>query len=94
MHKFSDFADEPKPMAGEKKKINNILNIEIVVVAFRFGDSKHKEGEYLTIQFKMDEDLYICFTGSTVLIRQAHTYKDKIPFQTIIKKVHDYYTFS
>ena len=33
--KFSDFAEEEAPLEGEKKKIEEILNTEILVIGFR-----------------------------------------------------------
>lgn len=94
MHKFSDFAEEPEALEGAKKRIDDVLNTEIQVLNFRFGESKVKDGEYLTIQFLVEEEKYICFTGSKVLSKQAHKYKDKLPFLTVIKKINSYYTFT
>lgn len=94
MHKFSDFADEPEALEGAKKRIDDVLNTVIVVHKFRFGESKVKDGEYLTIQFEVDDEKYICFTGSKVLAKQARKYEDKLPFMTMIKKINAYYTFT
>lgn len=94
MHKFADFAEEPEALEGSKKRIDDILNTEISVIAFRFGQSKVKDGEYLTIQFEADGEKYICFTGSKVLAKQARKYEDKLPFTAVIKKINSYYTFT
>lgn len=94
MHKFSDFAEEPEALEGAKKRIDDILNTEITVLNFRFGESQHKDGEYLTLQYTTGEEKYISFTGSAVLSRQAKKYQDKLPFRTVIKKINKYYTFT
>jgi hypothetical protein len=93
--RFSDFADEPRLLDGDKTKINNILNKEICVTGYKVRDSKHKSGtKCLTLQFEIDSKKYIVFTGSTVLIDQVEKYKDKIPFLAVIKQVDRFYSFS
>ena len=92
---FSDFVEEPKALDGDKKKIEDILNQNILVVAFKIRDSKQKQDSlYATIQFKVGEDTHIVFTGSGVLIDQLKKYKDKIPFYATIKKINKYYVFT
>jgi len=93
--RFSDFANESKPFEGDKKKIEDILNQEILIIDFKVKESKHhKNTEYVTIQFKIDNILYIAFTGSNVLIEQLNKYTDNIPFYTSIKKIDKYYIFT
>ena len=92
---FSDFADEEQPLEGEKKKVEGVLNIEILVIGFRIGKSKHyKNKDYLTLQFENGGKKHILFTSSEVLIKQIQKYKGRMPFFTTIKKVNDYYTLS
>lgn len=94
-HKFSDFADEEEPLEGKKKKIEDILNLEIVVIGYKVGKSKaYKDKDYLTLQFEKDNEKYIVFTGSEVLIKQAEKYAEKMPFYTTIKRVNNYYTMT
>ncbi len=93
--KFSDFAEETKVFDGDKKKIEDVLNQEILVVDFKVKSSKHKQASlYVTIQFKIGNTNYIVFTGSGVLIDQLEKYKDSMPFYTTIKKIDRYYTFT
>lgn len=93
--RFSDFADESKSFEGDKKKIDEILNEEILIMDFKIKDSKQRSGtQYVTIQFKLGDINYITFTGSKVLIEQLNKYKDNIPFNTTIKKIDRYYTFT
>ena len=92
---FSDFAEESKPFDGDKKKIEDILNQNILVIDFKIKSSKQKQDTlYATIQFKIDEINYIVFTGSGVLIGQLEKYKDNLPFYSKIKKIDKYYTFT
>ena len=93
--KFSDFAEETKVFDGDKKKIENVLNQEILIIDFKVKSSKHKQGSlYATIQFKIEGTNHIVFTGSGVLIDQLEKYKDSMPFYTTIKKIDRYYTFT
>ena len=93
--RFSDFAEETKLFEGDKKKIEDILNQEILITDFKMKDSKHhNNSQYITIQFKIDDETFITFNGSRVLAEQLEKYKDNIPFYTIIKKINKYYTFS
>lgn len=95
MHKFSEFANEEFKIEGEKKKIDDILNTEIIVRNYNIKKSKFsKEKEYMTLQFEMVDKLYIIFTGCEVLIEQIQKYKNNIPFITTIKKINKYYTFT
>jgi hypothetical protein len=93
--RFSDFAEETKSFEGDKKKIDEILNQEILVIDFKIKASKHhQDSQYATIQFRIDSDTFIMFSGSRVLAEQLEKYKDNIPFYTVIKKIDKYYTFS
>ena len=92
---FGDFAEETKPFDGDKKKIEDILNQNILVIDFKIRSSKQiQDTRYATIQFKIDETNHIIFTGSGVLSGQLEKYKDNLPFYTKIKKIDKYYTFS
>lgn len=97
--KFSDFAKEEFRLDGNKIKIDDILNKDIVVISYTLADTKYgknKCGKYATVQFnyKGNEEKYIFFTGSDILIEQLLKYKEEIPFETYIKKINRYYTFS
>ena len=93
--RFSDFAEESKAFDGDKKKIEEILNKEILVLDFKLKESKHhRDSQYLTLQFKIDDTTFILFNGSRVLADQLEKYKDNLPFYAIIKKIDKYYTFT
>lgn len=92
---FSDFADESRSFEGDKKKLDDILNQEILIINFKVKDSKQrKDSKYITIQFKIDDKLYIIFSGSVVLMNQLEKYKDSLPFYAIIKRIDKYYTLT
>lgn len=92
---FSDFADESKSFEGNKKKLDEIINQEILILDFKVKDSKQRQGSmYITIQFNLDGSTFIVFSGSGILIDQLEKYKDNIPFYTQIKKINKYYTLT
>lgn len=97
--KFSDFAKDELPLQGEKIRIDEVLNKEIIVHDFRVRESKYNDNankEYIMIQFQfVNQDIFnIFFTGSGVLNSQIVKYKNELPFQTIIKNHYKYYTFT
>lgn len=92
--RFGDFAEE-EVFDGEKLRLDEILNKEILVTGFRIKDSHQKKGtQYLTIHFEMEGRQHITFTGSTVLMDQLKKYATHIPFISVIKKINRHYTFS
>lgn len=97
MDRFSDFAEEDRPLDGEKRRLDELMNIELVVIGERIRESKYKEEgrrRYITLQVEVDGKVFVAFTGSEVLINQIEKYRDHIPFVATIKKVDRYYTFS
>jgi len=97
MKKFSDFAEEENEIIeGDKIKITEILNQEITVTEYRMLDSKfnNANSECLQLQFQLNEEKRVIFTGSKVLIKQIEKYSDKIPFLTTIKQINKYYSFT
>ncbi len=93
--KFANFAKDKLPMPGKKKRLDEILNREIIVTDFRITKSKRKEGtDCLQIQFMMDDDVFVAFTGSSVLSDQIQSARDNIPFRGTVVKVDKYYSFS
>ena len=92
---FSEFADDTYALTGERKEIADVLNTKILITGYRISRSKYKEGEeYLTIQYKNDNEEYITHSGSTVLMNQIRKYKEKIPFYTTIKQISNYYAMT
>lgn len=94
-HSFAEFARDKLPMPGDKKHLNEILNREILVLDFRITDSKKRQdGKCLQLQFLMDDNVYVAFTGSGVLINQMQNAREKLPFRATVVKIDKYYSFS
>jgi len=100
VRRFSDFAEDDKPLEGEKKRIDDVINLDITVTGQRIKESKYKEESgrqrYMALQFELDGEkgCKVLFTGSEVLIGQIEKYKEYIPFATKIQKIDRYYTFT
>jgi hypothetical protein len=92
--RFGDFAEED-PFDGDKLRIDEILNKEILVTGYKIKDSHQKKNtKYLTIHFTLESKPHVTFTGSTVLMDQLKKYESHIPFYSTIKKINRHYTFS
>ena len=94
--RFSDFANEVT-LEGDKVKIEQILDKEIILKAYLITKSKYpqKDNEYcLELQSEMDGKVYVTFTGSVVLMDKIEKYKDHLPFITTIKKINKSYMFT
>jgi hypothetical protein len=74
--------------AGEKIKVQRILNKEIVVHDYRIEPSKFKEkgnGKCLYLQIALGETKHVVFTGSSVLQETIQKVDRKdFPFKTTI----------
>jgi hypothetical protein len=92
--RFGDFADE-EAFDGDKLRLDEILNKEILVTGYKIKDSHQKKGtQYLTIHFELGGEKHVTFTGSAVLMDQLKKYESHLPFLAIIKKINRHYTFS
>jgi hypothetical protein len=92
--RFGDFAEE-EAFDGDKLRLDEILDKEILVNGFKIKDShQKKDTKYLTIHFTLNGKQHITFTGSTVLMDQLEKYKSHLPFLSTIKKINRHYTFS
>jgi len=94
---FSEFSTEEQPLDGRKSRMDDILNQKIIVTGFRIKTSnysKNETGKYLTLQFEMNNETQIIFTGSDVLIGQMERYGQEVPFATTVKKINRYYTLT
>lgn len=94
--KFGDFAEEPGTLEGDKLKLDDILNQEILIVGHRISQSKYdrnESGKYLAMQYHVRgrDGMNVTFTGSDVLIRQMEKYADRVPFMTVIRKKNRHY---
>lgn len=97
MKTFLEFAKNENILDGEKMKIGDILNKEIMILGYKIRDSKYAKSnseKCLSLQFKLDGIKHVAFTGSKVLMDQIEKYNTEIPFITTIVKVDKYITFS
>jgi len=92
--RFGEFAGEEGPLEGKKKKLSEILDKEILVIAFRIGKSKFRDRNYVTIQFENGSTRYVLFTGSEVLMDQLERHQGSLPFYATIVKRGNYYSLS
>lgn len=92
---FAKVAYDKLPMPGVKKRLDEILNKQIVILDFRINKSNKRENsECLQMQFLMGGDVFIVFTGSVVLIDQIKSIKNRLPLNTTVVKIDKYYSFS
>ena len=98
--RFSDFAAHEGPLEGKKVRIDDVLNVEVLITAYRLKESKYQRSsapDCLTIQFEYPdrpEEKHVIFTGSTVLCDQMRKYKEHLPFLATIKKIDRYFTLT
>ena len=92
--KFSDFNTKPIGLDGKKLYIKDIIEKEILITAFRVLNGKYKTKHCLQIQFELDSEKCVVFSGSDVILKQLEEYKDKIPFYSAIKRIDRYLTLS
>lgn len=96
MKRYSDFAKE-KVLDGDKMRIDDILNREVVILAYSIKDSrysKNESGKHLTLQIEINGKKYVIFTGSDVLIDQIEKYDHELPFLATIRKINRYYSLT
>ena len=98
--RFSEFAAHEGPLEGQKIRIDDVLNVELFVVAYRIKNSKYQRTsapDCLTIQFEYPDrpgERHVIFTGSTVLCDQLKRYQDNLPFLATIKRIDRYFTLT
>jgi hypothetical protein len=94
MKKFRDIAKDDIRLAGEKLKLQDIIGKPIIVTGYKITKSKFKEDDYVAIQFELDCEQHVTFTGAQVLIEQLKKYGEEIPFETTIKRLGKFYSFT
>lgn len=94
MKRFSDFAANESKLDGEKIHIRDVMGKPIVVKAFKIISSCVPGKKCLDMQFEHNGQLHVLFTNSEVLMRQITEYKEQLPFETVIKRINRYYTFT
>jgi hypothetical protein len=95
--RFADFAQERLPLDGDKIRLDEIINRELLITGYSIKRSKYdknRSGKCLTLQVEVDSERRVVFTGSDVLIEQMEKYGNQVPFLTTIKKIDRYYTLT
>lgn len=93
--KFSDFSKEDLNLSGDKLQMRDVFDKKIIVKAYRMLDSKVVSGKScMQLQFELDGHEYVVFTTSVVLQRQMREYDSHLPFETTIKNMRKYHTFT
>lgn len=99
MKSFADLniKTKRKILIGDKVKILDILNEEIIVQDYKIETSKYgknKSGKCLYLQIVHEYKNKVIFTGSDILIELMEQVKDEdLPFKTKIIKESEYYIF-
>ena len=85
-----------KKFSGDKIKIFNVLEREIIVLDHKIEASTQKAGtEFLTMQIQLNGEKRIVFTGSTGLMNAIKQVpQDEFPFVTTIVKRNEHYQFT
>lgn len=91
MKTFSEFGittTTTKSLAGDKVKIERILNREIEVEAYKIGPSNFVgKGPRLDLQFTLNGTRHIIFTSGTALIEAIKQVpENEFPFKATIVK--------
>ncbi len=97
MKRFSDFAEDAKLLDGDKIKIGRVIGKEIRIIGHKIKKSKYKDSNserYLTLQFELDGERRVLFTGSGILIEQMEKHSKEIPFVATIQKIDKFYTLT
>lgn len=98
MKAFKDLSITSKRPKGEKLKIVNILNREIIITGLFINKSNIKtDTDCLTLEYIIDSEQHITFSGSKSLLEVAREIllnKDNFPFTTTIRKINNRYEFT
>jgi len=94
MNKFSEIAKDDIHLAGDKMSLQETIGKQIIVTGYKISKSKFKEDNYVAIQFEFEEEQRVIFTGAQVLIEQLKKYGEQIPFETTIKRMGKFYSFT
>ena len=93
--RFASFAKNNLHMPGQKRRLEEILNKEIIILDFQITKStKRENSDCMQIQFIIDNEICVVFTGSLVLMDQINAVKNNLPLKTTVVKIDKYYSCS
>jgi len=90
MQRFEDFVEE-KTFIGDKIKLNDLVDREIIIESYKIDKSKYNDGQCLSLQIVFDNQKRVVFSGSEVIKDQVVKYQEKLPFITTVKKINNYF---
>jgi len=99
MKKFSDLGItlSQEYFVGEKISIEQILNTEIIIHAYKIEKSKfpkNKSGNRLTLQLEINNEKRITWSGSDILMDLiSQVDESSMPFSCTIVKVNRHFEF-
>jgi translation initiation factor IF-2 len=100
MRSFSELGIENKcqPFSGEKIKMAKILNVPIIILAYKIEDTKYpknRSNKCLHLQIELNGTKHVVFTGSDILINTIQQVQpEDMPFTTTIVKNGECYNFN
>ncbi|MDR2098434.1 MAG: hypothetical protein LBO78_00205 [Rickettsiales bacterium] len=94
LKRFSDFCSRPPALAGEKRRISEIIGKEIAITGYQILAGKFATKNCTKVQFQIDGAQFVFFTGSAVLTSQLEEYKSHLPFLATILKINKYFTLT
>lgn len=100
MKNFSDLGvkNSFKNFIGDKIKVSEILNLDIIVYDFKIRESKFQyenARECLWLQIELNGKKRVLFTGSRVLTETIKLIEEgSFPFQTVITREGKSYKFN
>ena len=98
---ITDLVPDRDVLNGDKVRIESVLNLPLVVTGWEITRSKVKKDEQcLKLQFELNGELHVCFTGSTVLISQIEAIEKELEkrnlprkFRASIRKIGKFFKF-
>ena len=83
----TDLVPDRDVLNGDKVRIESVLNLPLVVTGWEITRSKVKKDEQcLKLQFELNGELHVCFTGSTVLISQIEAIEMELEKRNLPRK--------
>lgn len=93
--RFSDLLPSGEVLEGEKIKMNDLLEKEVIIYAFKtIPDQFHPDGTVTLIQLDMNGKRYVTFTRSGVLLKQLDSVRQQLPLRGQIVRRGKYFSFA
>ena len=83
LKRFSDFAKEEPQLEGDKIRIDDVLNLELIITGYRINNSKFKESKYVQLQVEIN--------SKSIILLNLDYFSVKWYFILIFRDLIDYY---